>query len=665
MAVDMQSQEEGMGNHFGKQLAACVRSIQWSYAIFWSLSTNQEGLLEWNDGFYNGDIKTRKTTQATECQTDQMGLQRSEQLRGLYESLSIVDCNEQNRRTSASLSPEDLTDTEWYYLVCMSFTFNLGQDLPGKVYEHNEPIWLSNAQFAENRVFSRCLLAKSASIQTIVALPFMDGVLELGTSELVLEDPDFVQSIINSFWEFQDPASSEHSTSSPPFVRQENTVCTILDHGVDDSILLENHPLITENGSHILPFDVNSYAPNKQSELIHDKVAVLHPSEKIIGISEDRSNVCDDHSRIKRQNEPWNAHRRNLMANEVNIGRHGSINSSDSVSWSFAQNILSSPRGERVKGNMLDNLQEDSDVKVRSFGVEGDGSHYACTLSTILGNLKQQVSLSGILFENRSNKSSFKVWKRGSRALKIITKTPQRMLKNILIDSKWMNGHHLLKPQDEHLPRNKSWKTEADDTNANHVLSERRRREKLNEKFLVLRSLVPSISKVDKTSILADTIEYLKELERRVEELESCREEADQDMKARRKYPDIAERTSDNYGNNELIHCLKPSSNKRKASEIDETKDENQCLLAKNGLVDINITMIEKVVLIEMQCPWRDLLLLDIIEAMNNLRLDAQSVQSSIDDGNLSITLRSKFMSDAIPSPGTIKRALQRAVSKC
>ncbi|KAI0493718.1 hypothetical protein KFK09_023842 [Dendrobium nobile] len=642
--VDMQSQEEVTGNHFRKQLAACVRSIQWSYAIFWSQSTNQEGLLEWNDGFYNGDIKTRKTTQPIECKADQMALQRSEQLRELYESLSIVACNEQNRRPFASLSPEDLTDAEWYYLVCMSFTFNLGQDLPGRVFEHNEPVWLSNAQFTDNRTFSRCLLAKSASIQTVVGLPFMNGVLELGTFELVLEDPGLVGRIKNSFWEFEDPVSSENSTSSPPFVGKEvDNVHPVLDQEVDDSILFEN-----------------------QSEFMHDNVPELHPRicKKILSISERRSNVCDDHLRIKRQDWQWNVHRRNFMDDEVDNGLHDSLNSSECPSMSFVQNILSSPRGERVKGNMPDNLQEDNHAKFGSFGVEGDGSHYACTLSTILGNLKHQISLPGITFEKSSNKSSFKVWKRDSRASKSFTKTPQRMLKNILIDGKWMNGD-LVKLQEEQVSRNKTWKTEPDDANANHVLSERRRREKLNEKFHVLRSLVPSISKVDKTSILADTIEYLKELERRVEELESYREEADPEMKARRKHPDTAERTSDNYGTNELLNCRKPSSNKRKASEIDEAKDENHSLLPKKGLFDINITMIEELVLIEMQCPWRDLLLLDIIEAMNNLHLDAQSVQSSIDDGNLSITVRSKFICEVKASPGTIKRALQRVVSKC
>lgn len=61
---------------------------------------------------------------------DEMGLQRTEQLRQLYESLSSAsEYNEpQARRPSAALSPEDLTDTEWYFLVCMTFEFGNGQE---------------------------------------------------------------------------------------------------------------------------------------------------------------------------------------------------------------------------------------------------------------------------------------------------------------------------------------------------------------------------------------------------------------------------------------------------------------------------------------------------------------------------------------------------------
>ncbi|RYR14387.1 hypothetical protein Ahy_B04g070943 isoform B [Arachis hypogaea] len=90
--------------NFKEQLALSVRSIQWSYAIFWVLS--------WGEGYYNGDIKTRKTSQGVELNSDQIGLQRSEQLRELYKSLKAVEASPQTKRRSAALSPEDLTDTE-------------------------------------------------------------------------------------------------------------------------------------------------------------------------------------------------------------------------------------------------------------------------------------------------------------------------------------------------------------------------------------------------------------------------------------------------------------------------------------------------------------------------------------------------------------------------
>lgn len=85
-------------------------------------------VLEWGDGYYNGDIKTRKTVQAMELKADKIGLQRSEQLRELYQSLLEGETDQQQaKRPSVALSPEDLSDAEWYYLVCMSFSFSPGQ----------------------------------------------------------------------------------------------------------------------------------------------------------------------------------------------------------------------------------------------------------------------------------------------------------------------------------------------------------------------------------------------------------------------------------------------------------------------------------------------------------------------------------------------------------
>ncbi|MBD4787040.1 hypothetical protein GUG12_25280, partial [Xanthomonas citri pv. citri] len=85
---------------------------------------------------------------------DEVGFQRTEQLRQLYELLSAAG-EPQTRRPSAALSPEDLTDAEWYFLVCMTFEFSNGQGLPGRTLANSTTSWLCNAHFADSKVFSR------------------------------------------------------------------------------------------------------------------------------------------------------------------------------------------------------------------------------------------------------------------------------------------------------------------------------------------------------------------------------------------------------------------------------------------------------------------------------------------------------------------------------
>ncbi|KAH7306341.1 hypothetical protein KP509_22G007300 [Ceratopteris richardii] len=56
-----------------------------------------------------------------------------------------------------------------------------------------------------------------------------------------------------------------------------------------------------------------------------------------------------------------------------------------------------------------------------------------------------------------------------------------------------------------------------------HILAERQRREEMNDKFTILRSMIPKLTKKDKASIVTDTINYIKELEREVSFLQGRR----------------------------------------------------------------------------------------------------------------------------------------------
>eukprot|EP00850_Spirogloea_muscicola_P023571 SM000368S13754 [mRNA] locus=s368:31309:32502:- [translate_table: standard] len=67
-----------------------------------------------------------------------------------------------------------------------------------------------------------------------------------------------------------------------------------------------------------------------------------------------------------------------------------------------------------------------------------------------------------------------------------------------------------------------------------HLMTERRRRERLNAQFLALRGIVPNITKMNKSSTLEDAIDYIRSLQGKVAAMErslAAAEEAARDTK--------------------------------------------------------------------------------------------------------------------------------------
>lgn len=56
--------------------------------------------------------------------------------------------------------------------------------------------------------------------------------------------------------------------------------------------------------------------------------------------------------------------------------------------------------------------------------------------------------------------------------------------------------------------------------NQDHILAERKRREKLSQRFIALSKIVPGLKKMDKASVLSDAIKYVKQLQDQVKGLE-------------------------------------------------------------------------------------------------------------------------------------------------
>ncbi|GLU03514.1 hypothetical protein SLE2022_207080 [Rubroshorea leprosula] len=667
-------------------LQAAVQSVQWTYSLFWQLCP-QQGILIWADGYYNGAIKTRKTVQPMEVSAEEASLQRSQQLRELYDSLSVGETNQPARRPCAALSPEDLTESEWFYLMCVSFSFQPGVGLPGKAYARRQHVWLTGANEVDSKTFSRAILAKSARVQTVVCIPLLDGVVEFGTTDKVPEDLGFIQHVKSFFTDTHHqnppppkPALSEHSTSnpatssdhtrfhSPPvpaiYAAADPPVTGDQEDDEDDEDDDEEEPesdsVETGRNSHqVTGGNTQAVVAAEPSELMQ-----LEMSEDIrLGSPDDASNNLDSNFNMLTMGQSDNPADQQRRAD--------SFRAESSRRWPMLQDsfvnssLQPPPSGEPP----LDDLSQED-------------THYSQTVSTILHNQPTRwadSSPSG--YVTYSSQSAFAKWTtRVDHLLNVPAEgTSQWLLKYVLFSIPFLHGKY----RDDNSPKSRDTDASArfrkgtpqDELSANHVLAERRRREKLNERFIILRSLVPFVTKMDKASILGDTIEYVKQLLKKIQDLEARNRQMEADQKSR--MGESLQRTSSLKEQRSGATAADRGravgsgvgSEKRKLRIVEGSaggaKPKTVELPAPPLETSVEVSIIESDALLELQCAYQEGLLLDIMQLLRELRIEATTVQSSLNNGAFVAELRAKVRENVNGKKASIvevKRAINQMI---
>ncbi|KAM3271422.1 hypothetical protein ACQJBY_041921 [Aegilops geniculata] len=133
-----------------------------------------------------------------------------------------------------------------------------------------------------------------------------------------------------------------------------------------------------------------------------------------------------------------------------------------------------------------------------------------------------------------------------------------------------------------------------------HIIAERRRREKINQRFIELSTVIPNLKKMDKATILGDAVKYVRELQDKVKTMED---------------DDSAAATTTT-----TIRSAVLVSKKIKADDEDDDEDAGES--SHGGLPEIEVRVSgEKTVLVRIHCKNARGLLVRVLAEVEELRL--------------------------------------------
>ncbi|KAI3423142.1 BHLH domain-containing protein [Psidium guajava] len=175
-----------------------------------------------------------------------------------------------------------------------------------------------------------------------------------------------------------------------------------------------------------------------------------------------------------------------------------------------------------------------------------------------------------------------------------------------------------------------------------HVLAERKRREKLSECFIALAALIPNLKKMDKATVLEDAVKYLKELQQRVKMLEE----------------EVAAKTVESAAVVKKFH-LAPADGMRSSSDESSCSRSDQQL----SLPEIEVRVSGKCILLKIHCERRSGFISKMTGEIEKLKLTVvNSCFLSFGSSTLDVTVLAQMDVGFSLKMGDLVRILRQAL---
>lgn len=581
----------------------------WTYAIFWQLSSEASGspVLGWGDGYYKGprDMTEEERASKKAASVDATAADQELRKKVLRDLHALINPNATGDTDPAEFSGDDLTvdgevtDAEWFYLVSMMQSFVNGCGVPGQAFSSAMPVWIIGSERLQGYNCDRARQAQQFGIQTMVCIPTLNGVVELGSTDLIPQNWDLIQKARDSFtFTLPDTALwEENHTQNDP----------------DPALWLTEPPAEPKTETE----KKQQQIPNAETEALHSffphelgfsDLGFLNgegenASQKLVveecGQKEDKSSQGFTGSQVSYQ-QNWQAQTTcKTEVVDIPVFQPGKRTNTNGITLSFenpygAQGLVS--WGDEKMKRPVRNGNEDgggglcfsSEVTAVSASTSATAAAAALPVNGAAG------VRSSVESEHSDIEASFK---EAECSQAIVERRPRK------------RGRKPANGREEPL---------------NHVEAERQRREKLNQRFYALRAVVPNVSKMDKASLLGDAISYINELRNKVQDSESHKKDLHAQLEALKKELVARESVASGFSGSNFGLLKNPSAADPSNLDVKGFGLKNQC-----PNIELEVRILGREAMVRVQCPKQNHPVARLMVAFKELELEVHHASVS------------------------------------